>query len=227
MQVKVLKTDGTVEDYLSTKVLRTFYNAFDSTEQDLLFTAAELTEAITYFIYQQQSSTITSSEIFSIIQAALAATGFEDAAMRLGEYHIKRLTHRQRIEVTDTELSEASVFYEKNSTAEFCVRWNKTIIARGIEKRYRIEQPVARAIASAVEEKVLNMETKSIPRSLLRQLVFAEAKVMLEAANQLTIKRKEEKNIYRPAVSASRADTDIRLETPQNGLCETPAVQEV
>jgi len=99
---KVIKTDGSVERYLHTKVFGAISNALGTAGQADTGAAEELAEAVTYYLYQQKrSQTVTSGEILSIVKAVLAATGYEDAALALSEHHFERRLKRCRVEVRD------------------------------------------------------------------------------------------------------------------------------
>jgi len=91
MQLKVVKTDGTVEQYLHTKVIGTISNALALVEQSDVNIAEHLAEVVTYFLYHKQKRRrVTSDEIFSIIKAVLTATNYEDAAVALSEHRFER-----------------------------------------------------------------------------------------------------------------------------------------
>jgi len=81
-QLKVIKEDGSVEEYLHTKVIGTISNALGEIGQADMGIAEQLAEVVTYFLYHRQNRrSITSSDVFSIIKAVLAATNYEDAAI--------------------------------------------------------------------------------------------------------------------------------------------------
>ncbi len=174
MQLKVIKTDGSIEEYMYTKILAAFSNAFDLIDQPNLFAAEQFAEAITYYLYHEKtSSTITSDEIHLMIQAILASTGFENAAVAFNEYHLVRKLKRKRIEVTAGPSAENTP-------------WDKSRISNDLVKT-GIDKNVARAIASAVEEKVLNMGINHIRTPLITQLVLADTEAMLNAQQQLQL----------------------------------------
>jgi 2-phosphoglycerate kinase len=156
----------------SSKILAAFSNAFDLINQSNLFAAEQFAEAITYYLYhEKKSSTITSDEIHLMIQAILASTGYENAAIAFNEYHLVRKLKRKRIEVIGDH-SEANMPWDKS-------RVSGDLVNNGIDKN------VARAIASAVEEKILNMGINRIRKPLITQLVLADTEAMLNAQQQL------------------------------------------
>ena len=172
MQLKVNKTDGSTEEYMYTKILAAFSNAFDLINQPNLFAAEQFSEAITYYLYREKTaSTITSDEIHLMIQAILSSTGYENAAVAFNEYHLVRKLKRKRIEVID-DPCEANTPWDKS-------RISNDLVKTGIDKN------VARAIASAVEEKVLKMDINRIRTALITQLVLADTEAMLNAQQQL------------------------------------------
>ncbi|MHC4185887.1 MAG: hypothetical protein ACYSR4_08150 [Planctomycetota bacterium] len=75
MQLRVMKADGSVEEYLHTKVVGTISNALSTVDQADIHMAEQLAEVVTYFLYSKQKPlVVTSGEILSIIEAALTTT---------------------------------------------------------------------------------------------------------------------------------------------------------
>ncbi len=96
MQLKVTKSDGTVEEYLHTKVFGTFNNALALIEQSNVFAAEQFAEAITFYLYQKRGlDTVASDELLLMVQAVLTATGYENAAEAINEFQLNRRLRRQ------------------------------------------------------------------------------------------------------------------------------------
>jgi hypothetical protein len=188
MNLKVIKADGGVEEYLHTKIVGTINSAMSAAGQADIAVAQELAEVVTYFLHQKHSSrSVTSSEIFSIIEAVLAATGYEEAAAVLSEHHFVRKLRRSRIEVVSADvqdLADAQMFCCPGQTAERS-RWNKSRIVEDLITEYNVPRPMARAIASMVEERVLDMGATLVPASLVKQLVLSNTAAVLHAQRQL------------------------------------------
>ena len=55
MQLKVIKADGSIEEYLHTKIIGTISNALSASGHDSTFVAEQLAEAITYYLYNNNS----------------------------------------------------------------------------------------------------------------------------------------------------------------------------
>ncbi len=188
IRLKVVKADGSVEQYFHTKVLGTICNALAGAGQADAACAENLAEAVTYFLYHRDNNeTVASCEIFSIIKAVLSATGYEQAALTLSDHHHHRRVKRNRIEVIyiDIEkLSDAEMLY---GLAKPVLRkaWDKSQIASDLVKEHEFTRQMARIVASMVEEKILNMGLNLIPASLVKQLVFGDAAAMLQAQRQL------------------------------------------
>jgi hypothetical protein len=176
MQLNVTKADGSVEQYLHTKVLGTISNALSGSDLETSFVAEQLADAITFYLYNKHTDgSVTSSEIYYMIQAMLNATGYDQASLSLNNYHFTRELMRRRVEVVDT--------YTQNAMPS---NWNKSQIASDLIDD-GIERATARAIASMVEEKVLKIGMSRVPRSLIKQLVEIETQAMLQAQEQLEI----------------------------------------
>ncbi len=187
-QLKVIKADGSSEEYMHTKVLAAVSNALASSNGPDTKTAEQLAEVITYTLYNKQKRrTISSGEIFSIVKAALASAGLEGAAAAFNDYHYRRQLMRARIEVAHInikEMTDAEKFAELCRRAEKS-RWDKSRIVACLADEFRIDRLTARAIASAVEQKVLNLELSVVPSSLVKQLVLSESAAFFKASRQM------------------------------------------
>ena len=188
MQLKVIKADGGVEEYLHTKVIGAISNALSRMGQPDIAVAEELAEVVTYFLYRKKNRrSVTSSEIFSIIKAVLTATKYEEAAVALSEHHFERKLKRSRIEVVSInveELADAELL-RKTEHADSRSRWDKSRIVKGLVAKHGVSQQTARMIASMVEEKIFNMGLTLVPASLIKQLVLGDAAAVLCAQRQL------------------------------------------
>ena len=188
MQLKVIKADGSVEEYLHTKVIGTIGCALAEVGQADTYIAEHLAEVVTYFLYHKQKRcTVTSSEIFSVIEAVLAATKYEDAAVALSEHHFKRRLKRARTEVISIdiqEISDVEMLCEADESIGRC-RWNKSRIVTDLVARNGLSRQIARTIASMVEEKVFNMGLTLVPASLIKQLVLGDTAAVLRAERSL------------------------------------------
>ncbi len=187
VRLKVVKADGTVEQYLHTKVLGTICNTLAGAGCGDVIAAEHLTEAVTYFLYRRDGSgSVTSGEILSMIKAALTSTGYEEAAVFLSEHHLHRRIRRSRIEVVGLkveQLSDAEMLYGQKALQK--TPWNKSVITSDLVRNHNLSCQTARAVASMVEEKVLNMGLNIIPASLIKQIVLGDAAAMLNAQRQL------------------------------------------
>ncbi len=188
MQLKVIKTDGSVEKYLHTKVIGAISNALDEVGQTDIGVAEELAETVTYFLYHgQKPNSVTSSEIFSIIKVVLTATGYEEAAIALSEHHFERRLKRSRIEVVSVDIQElvdAEALAETKQLGDTS-RWDKFIIVNDLVTKYDVSRQTARTIASMVEEKIFGMGLTLVPTSLIKQLVLGDIATVLRAQRQL------------------------------------------
>jgi len=188
MQLRVIKADGTTEEYLYTKVIGTISNAFTGAEQPDICIAEHLAEAVTYFLYNRKKPLlVSSSEIFSVIKTVLSSTGYDDAATVLSEHQFQRRLKRARVEVLSgdiTKLSDAERLSEYSATSS-PYPWNKSKIVSYVIKKHNVNRKTARAIASMVEEQVFNMGLTQVPTGLIKQLVLGDTAVALRAERQL------------------------------------------
>lgn len=187
-QLKVIKADGSIEEYLHTKVIGTISNALAQTGQLDIYIAEQLAEVVTYFLYgRQYRRRVSSSEIFSITKVVLAATGYEAAAVALSERHFERRLKRSRIEVIPMDVQELAdvELLSKAEQLEGKCRWDKSRIVNDLVSKYGLSRQIARAIASMVEEKIFNLGITLIPASLIKQLVLGDTAAFLRAHSQL------------------------------------------
>jgi hypothetical protein len=187
-QLRVVKTDGSIEEYLHTKVLGTISNAIAGAGQADIYVAEQFAEVVTYYLYHQESHrSVASMEILSVIKAVLTSTGYEEAAAALSEHHLERKLKRSRIEVIPVdirELTDAEMFARNGQSDDNC-RWDKSRIVSDLETKYKVCRHTARTIASMVEEKIFSMGITRVPGSLIRQLVLGDTAALLHAEQQL------------------------------------------
>jgi len=187
-QLKVIKADGSVEEYLHTKVMGAISNVLGKTGQADICIAEQFAEVVTYFLYHQQNRrSVTSGEIFSVIKAVLTATGYEEAAVALSEHHFERKLKRSRIEVVPIdirELTDAELLAETEKSQSRC-RWDKSRIVSDLVTKHDLCRQTARTIASMVEEKIFSTGITLVPGSLIKQLVLGDAATVLRAQRQL------------------------------------------
>ncbi|MHC4111261.1 MAG: hypothetical protein ACYSWZ_11290 [Planctomycetota bacterium] len=188
MQLKVIKTDGSVEEYLHTKIIGTIGNTLSRIGRPDIYIAEELAEVVTFYLYKRQHRrTVTSSEIFSIIKAVLTATRYEDAAVALSEHHFERRLKRSRTQVVSIdikELADAELLC-KTEQSDTRSRWDKSRIVQGLVEKHDVPRQTARTIASMVEEKIFNVGLTLVPTSLIKQLVLGDTAAILRAQHQL------------------------------------------
>ena len=182
MQLKIIKNDGSVEEYLHTKVIGAFNNALAAGGNPSVFTAEQLAEAVTYHLYHEKTAhAVTSDEIHLMIESVLNGTGYYQAAEKLSEHRRTRKLKRKRIEVFDDRQNE-----KKGSYYVPCL-WNKSCIIEDLVKKNGLSKQMARIVASSVEDKILTLEMIRVPRQLIKHLVNASMESMLEAQKQLQI----------------------------------------
>ncbi len=187
-QLYVVKSDGSIEEYVHTKVIGTISRVLSKVGTDSVYLAEQLTDVVTYYLYNQQNTQkITSGEIFSIIVAILTETGYEDAADILNEFHIRRRFKRLRTEVIPIniqEISDAQILADTEQS-DISMQWDKSEIVSSLTGKYDFDIPTARMIASMVEDRIFNMEITTVPTSLIKQIVLSEAALVMRAQKQL------------------------------------------
>lgn len=188
MQLRVIKSDGSVEEYLHTKVMGTISNALAGVSLADVYIAEQFAEVVTYYLYHQRSGrSVTSMEILTVIKAVLESTGYEEAAVALSEHYLGRKIKRSRIEVVSIdiqELTDAQLLTKETNSHTGC-QWDKSRIVRYLTEKHHLYRQTARTIASMVEEKIFNMGITRVPASLIKQLVLGDTAAVLQAEQQL------------------------------------------
>lgn len=216
MQLKVIKADTTEEQYLHTKVMATLMHAFSGANGCGSFVAEQLADSVTFYLYNKYDrSVISSSQILSIIKASLDSTGYGSAAEVLEENHYYRSLLRSRIEVVDIHIENLADAAELDRFRKSGVRcaWNKSVVVNHLINKYQVDSLFARAVASMVEEKILNLSLRCIPTSLIKYLVLTDAAAMMQARQQLSrttgqsklCRQKKQKRRHRSLSQASEA----------------------
>jgi transcriptional regulator NrdR family protein len=187
-QLRVTKADGTTEEYIHTKVVGTINNAFLATGRPDIAMAEDLAEVVTYYLYKKwDQRRVSSSEILSMIKVVLTSTGYESAAVALGEHAMGRRLKRARTEVLAIDVLDFADLERLSRTKQPPERmpWDKGRIVQDLTAESGISLQTARTVASTVEERVFNLGMTAIPRSLIKQLVLGEAAAMLHAQREL------------------------------------------
>ncbi|MCF7973911.1 MAG: hypothetical protein K9N55_08855 [Phycisphaerae bacterium] len=185
-KLEVIKTDGSSEMYLHTKVLGTLCNAFGLTGQSDLFLAQELAEVVTYYLYHDKErlpKQVSSSEIHAIIKVVLTTTGHDHVAEALSDYYFDRLLKRNRTEVACIpilSLMDAQQLCEYDPSS-MRAKWNKARIVQDLIQCHQLPRQTARAVAGMVEDKVLSMGMTVVPSDLIRLLMLNDTALMLRA----------------------------------------------
>jgi hypothetical protein len=188
MQLKITKADGSVEEYMHTKVIGAINNALGGAGEADIYIAERFAEVVTYYLYHQQNRrSVTSREVFSVINAVLTTTGYEDAAAALSEHYYQRILRRSRIEVVSIDIREMddAELLARNGQSGGYRRWDKSRIIDYLVSRHDLCRQTARMVASMVEEKIFNMGITRVPVSLIKQLVLGDAAAALQAQQQL------------------------------------------
>lgn len=220
MQLRVIKADGTEEEYFHTKVIATFVNAFAAPDENNTSIAQQLAEAVTFYLYNKNGSDkITSSEILSIIKAVLVSTGFGNAAEVLTEHQQRRNLLRMRVKVvkTDAKNLPASTPLLPTDPLGLAGYWNKSKIIYDLINEYNLDPTFARTVASLVEEKILDSGFRLVPTGFIKFLALWQAQAILSASQQLKTSAQSDLD------SVDNTGMDIRLRQLQNGLCPVEA----
>ena len=219
MQLKVIKADGSVEEYLHTKVMATLSNALGSVGRSDAFVAEQLAEAATFFLYHDRGrAKVTSGDILAITKGLLSSTGHEDAAAALSDHSHQRDLVRRRIEVVKLEVRNLSDAEELDEIRRLGLtsRWNKSQIVADLIREQNLPRATAKVIASMVEDKIVNSQFRYVSCSLIKELVLSDTVAVLNAGKQLGFVASADATLPQKRDPAGK---DSRLRQRQNGLC--------
>lgn len=183
-----MKADGTAEAYLHTKVIGAINNALSAVGRSDMSVAEDLADVVTYYLYnKREQRQVSSNEIFYIVKAVLAATGYEEAAVALSEHAIERRLRRARTEVLAIEVQDFADVERLYHTSDLPARapWDKARIVHDLTTKSGVPRQTARAVASMVEERLFNMGVTMVPLSLVKQVVLRETATALRAQHAL------------------------------------------
>ena len=145
-QLKVVKADGVIEEYLHTKVVGSINNALGAVDEANIDLAEQFAEVVTFFLYHQQSRRrVNSSEILSMIKVVLASAGYEAAAAALSEHHFERRLQRLRTEVVSIDvrdLTDAEFLVGTEETSVRC-QWDKSRIVEDLIAENGVDRQAA------------------------------------------------------------------------------------
>jgi len=185
-QLQVIKADGTTEEYLHTKVIGTINNALSAAGRPDITMAEDLAEVVTYYLYRRpEQRQVSSNEILAMIKAVLVSTGYEAAALALGEHVLDRRLKRTRTEVLALDVQSFHDVEDLSRSTPQRMPWDKTRIVNDLTVESGMPRQTARAVAAQVEERIFKMGMSQVPRSLIKQLVLGEAAAMLRAQKEL------------------------------------------
>lgn len=187
-QLNVIKSDGSIEEYMHTKVMHTINRALLACGEPETYISEHLAEVITYFLYGERAgSAVSSSQILAAVKISLASTGYEAAAEILTEHHYHRRLKRNRVEVfyvNGEEISDPEQFMQMQKQSGRSV-WSKSIIVDDLVNRDGLDRSIARTVAAMVEEKILGMKISCVSSGLVKQLVLSDTASVLSAQRQL------------------------------------------
>jgi len=197
VSLKVTKSDGSAEVYLHTKVMGSISAAMGDSGFYQEGMTEHLAEAVTEYIFRRYGSApVCTDEIHAMIEAVLSETGYYEAALALHEHRLTRQINRCRTEVIHcrkTDHNDSAMSGKRQNEEEyFAHSWNKSIIVNFLETEYGLESPLARAVAGAVEEKVLRMGCRRVFASVVRAMVENDLWAMKQAEQSFVKQAKEE-----------------------------------
>ena len=220
MSLTVIKSDGSSESYIHTRVMATISSAISDAGCYNEQTVSALSDAVRMYIEDcrdesTSSSQISSDEIYSMILATLNQTGNSRAAVILKEHRINRQIKRKRQMVLHCLKSHLSKKEQDSIDIKCCLEsginpcriddcpylnlepWNKSRLANKLINRYNLTKNAARVVASNIENKVFGLKISAVRSMLIDQLIlnelyfFRNTPDFIEHSNQQNTKTSE------------------------------------
>ena len=195
MKLKIIKRDGNSESYIYTKILRTLCGCLEQ-QQEGISTAEQIADAFTFYLYSRDDNVVTTSEIHTMLKIVLSEAGFEKAAEKLHEHHYLRAMKRNRIKVIAAkveDINDAKIFCEIKQFG-LHQRWEKYTLIQWLQQKCKLDNIEARAVASTVEEKILNTDISAVTTHFIKELALIEV-ASLQQAQQCHCQKKTRKVI--------------------------------
>jgi|GEM_PF-1658546 len=183
--IRVLKRDGSVEDFNFSKLLTCIRHGFQGSGEPLdrhKATSKGLTEAVqTYLERSEPHSPVPTHYLAELVELVLTQTGYTAASLVIKEHADLRGRRRNWVKVAQRRERDGRIVQK---------RWSKSRVVRHLVEIHRLETPSARMIAGRVEQLVFNCGIKVVTTGLVDEMVLSEllAWGLLPAA--LVVKRK-------------------------------------
>ncbi len=195
MSLTVIKSDGSTEAYIHTRVMATISSAISDAGCYSEQTVSALADAVRMYIEDCRDDSsvnlqISSDDIYSMILATLQETGHGRAAVILKLHRINRQIHRQRqlvlhclaphLPKEDILIHECCLDnFKQSCNVEDCPYlelepWNKSRLAAKVLKDYNLTKNAARVVAANVEEKLFRLNISVARCMLIKQLILNE-----------------------------------------------------
>lgn len=160
--IVIVKRDGAVESFSRAKLRRVIANGMRTCHYDPKL-ADPLVEAVEVHLqYWEDPRPPTTEYVFRCVYAVLKQTGLQEIGDCLAAHRRWRRTKRRATRV----LREAPKRGSKP--------WRKSALIATLEDRHGLGHTTARIVASELESRVLNLGFKTLPQSLLAELIQTE-----------------------------------------------------
>ena len=213
MSLMVIKSDGSSEAYIHTRVMATISAAISDAGCYNEQTVSALADAVRMYIEDCKDDTsaslnITSDEIYCMILATLQETGCAKAAVLLKEHRVNRQISRKRqmvihcmkphlsndeqIKIESECCLDKSVYDCQNDECEFLTidPWNKSRLSSKLKTQYNLTKNAARVVAANVEDKIFKLKISTVRSSLIQQLILNELFLFRNASDFIEKKTK-------------------------------------
>lgn len=183
-ELRVVKRDGSIEPFMTSKILSCIFNGLEATGEASELTAAMargLGEAVTEYLHSiSKGSTIPSRQLVDLVDLVLSQTGHCEAAMAI-RHHANLRDRRRKVMMVATPRPTDGRFVQK--------RWDKSLIVQHLKRQHQLDAPTSRMMASRVEQLVFNCGLRVVTAGLVREMVRSELLAWGLMPGALVVKR--------------------------------------
>jgi hypothetical protein len=181
--LRVAKRDGSIEPFLTCKLLQCIRHGLDATGEtaDLdAATARGLGEAVCEYLHSTyKGPAIPARQLIDLVELVLTQTGHSGAAMAIRHHSCFRDKQRRMVMVAAPRANDGRLIQRK---------WDKALLVQHLRRQHELDVPVARLIAGRVEQLVFNCGLRVVTAALVSEMVKSELLAWGLLAGALVVK---------------------------------------
>jgi hypothetical protein len=165
MGLRVLKNNRQLETFDVDKLSGAIFRAMKSAREPDYPMARKVAQAVErYLVREEDVEVIASKHLRRFAKVALVKCGFDSSAAIMEMYERRRKEQRRKVRVVDIS----------SGSPGMTSQWNKSRLARWLEKKHHLSHGVSRAVSAYIEEMIFRTKLKVVTSDLIRQLAVNE-----------------------------------------------------